>query len=139
MTNPPPSGDAQYTPPAWNGAGTPSADPATNPAAYPVAGPGYATPPSAPAGNGLAIAGLVLAFLVAPLGLILSIVAAVKLGKAGAPKGLAIAGIIVGAVITVIWIIGAVLLVAVFANLFSMCADLGPGVWQVDGVTYTCS
>lgn len=138
MTNPPPPGDSQYTPPAWDGA-APTANPATTPAAYPVAGPGYATPPPAPAGNGLAIAGLVLAFVVAPLGLILSIVAAVKLGKAGASKGLAVAGIIVGAVITILWIIGIVLLVTVFANLFSMCADLGPGVWQVDGVTYTCS
>ncbi|GAA1237410.1 hypothetical protein JOF42_001409 [Microbacterium phyllosphaerae] len=130
MTNPPSPGDAQYTPPA---------DPATNPAAYPVAGPGYATPPAAAPGNGLAIAGLVLAFVIAPLGLILSIVAAVKLGKAGAPKGIAIAGIIIGAIITVIAVIGLVLLVTVFANLFSMCAELGPGVWQVDGVTYTCN
>ena len=135
MTNPPPSGDAQYTPPTWNGAPAAGADPA----AYPVAGPAHpGTPPSTP-GNGLAITGLVLAFLVAPIGLIISIIAAVRLGKARAPKGLAIAGIIVGAVITVIWIIGIILLITVFASIFSMCAELGPGVWQVDGVTYTCN
>lgn len=129
--------DPQYSPPAWDGARP--ADAAVDPAAYPVAGPGQPTPYTSPAGQGLAVAGLVLAFVIAPLGLILSIVAAVKLGKAGAPRGLAIAGIAVGAVITVIWIIGIIVLVSVFANLFAMCADLGPGVWQVGGVTYTCS
>ncbi len=129
--------DPQYTPPAWDGARP--ADAAVDPASYPMAGPGQPTPYAAAPGQGLAVAGLVLAFVLAPLGLILSIVAAVRLGKAGAPRGLAIAGIAVGAVITVIWIIGIIVLVSVFANLFSMCADLGPGVWQVGGVTYTCS
>ncbi|MFJ4015862.1 hypothetical protein [Microbacterium sp. NPDC090014] len=129
--------DPQYSPPAWDGARP--ADAAVDPAAYPMAGAGQPTPYTSPAGQGLAVAGLVLAFVIAPLGLILSIVAAVRLGKAGAPRGLAIAGIAVGAVISVIWIIGIIVLVSVFANLFSMCADLGPGVWQVGGVTYTCS
>jgi hypothetical protein len=137
MTNATPPEDERYTAPAWTGA--PSADPAANPAAYPVAGPGYAAPPASPPGQGLAIAGLVLAFTLAPLGLILSIIAAVKLGRARSPKGLAIAGIAVGAVVTVIWIIGIVVLVSVFANLISTCAELGPGVWRVGGVTYTCS
>ena len=87
----------------------------------------------------LSIVGLVLAFLLPPIGLILSIIASVQLGKAGAPKGLAIAGIVIGAVLTVLEIIGIILLVTLFAGLFSMCAELGPGVWDVNGVTYTCS
>ncbi|PRA81918.1 hypothetical protein CQ045_04205 [Microbacterium sp. MYb66] len=86
----------------------------------------------------LSIVGLVLAFLAAPVGLVISIVAAVKLGKAGQPKGLAIAGIVVGAIITIFWIIMLILAITVFAALGGMCAELGPGVWQVDGVTYTC-
>jgi hypothetical protein len=86
----------------------------------------------------LSIIGLVLAFVAAPVGLILSIVAAVKLGKAGAPKGLAIAGIIVGAVFTLLWIIGIILFVTVIGGVIGTCAELGPGVWDVNGVTYTC-
>lgn len=86
----------------------------------------------------LSIVGLVLAFLLPPIGLILSIIAAVQLGKAHAPKGLAIAGIIVGAVLTILEIIGIILLVTVFAGIFGMCAELGPGVWEVGGVTYRC-
>ncbi|WP_218682159.1 hypothetical protein [Microbacterium sp. BF1] len=73
--------------------------------------------------------------MAAPIGLILSIVAAVKLGKAGQPKGLAIAGIVVGAVLTIVEII---LFIAFFAAIFGMCAELGTGVWEVNGVTYTC-
>lgn len=158
MTNPPfpdspspdsPSPASPPPPPAWNGA--PGAEPApsypttsnpTAPAGYPGAGaptyPAYPAPEPSPPGRVLSIVGLVLAFLLAPVGLIISIVAAVKLGKAGAPKGLAIAGIIIGAVITIIEIIGVILLVTVFIGLFSMCADLGPGIWEVGGVTYTC-
>ncbi|WP_435743145.1 DUF4190 domain-containing protein [Microbacterium sp. PMB16] len=136
MTNPQPP-DSPHTPPAFNG--TPSGDPsATYPAAYAGGPSAYAPAPPAPPGRTLAIVGLVLAFLVSPVGLILSIVAAVKLGKAGAPKGLAIAGIIVGAVITIIWVIVIILMITVFAGLFAMCTELGAGVWEVDGVTYTC-
>ncbi|GAB3600266.1 DUF4190 domain-containing protein [Microbacterium tumbae] len=150
MTNPPypepsnaPQDPSPYQPPAAPPASGYPADP-TPPAApgYPAAPQPYPVGGSAPApvpGRGLAIAGLVLAFLVAPVGLIISIVAAVKLGKAGAPKGLAIAGIIVGAVITLLWIVGIIGLVALFGSLFAMCDQLGPGVWDVNGVTYTCS
>ena len=47
-------------------------------------------------------------------------------------------GIIVGAIVTIIWTIVIILLVTVFAGLFAMCAELGAGVWEVDGVTYRC-
>lgn len=161
----PPAGPPMATPtPAWNTApdGVPGADadsPATDfpatahpvsPAAEypapPAAGdpapgaPVYttSTPASPPPGRVLAIVGLVLAFVVAPVGLIISIVAAVKLGKTGQPKGLAIAGIIVGAIVTIFWAILLVVMFTVFAALFGMCAELGPGVWEVDGVTYRC-
>lgn len=129
-----------YPAPPTQGYPAPGGEYAAPPAqGYPAAGaPAYAQPTPTPPGRVLAIVGLVLAFLVAPVGLIISIVAAVKLGKAGQPKGLAIAGIIVGALITIFWIILVIVLVAVAASLIGMCAELGQGVWEVDGVTYRC-
>lgn len=147
MTNPP-SPDSPLPdspPPAWNPA--PAGDPAATypaPAAPPAGGypgpgaAGYAAPSATPPGRVLSIVGLVLAFLLPPIGLILSIIASVQLGKAGAPKGLAIAGIVVGAVLTTVEIIGIILFIAFFAAIFGMCAELGTGVWEVNGVTYTC-
>lgn len=93
---------------------------------------------SRPPGRVLSIVGLVLAFLMPLIGLILSIVAAVKLGKTGQPKGLAIAGIIVGAILTVLGVIAIIIITTAFATLGGLCAELGPGIWEVDGVTYTC-
>jgi len=129
----PPAGTSD-APPAWDA--TPGAAPA---AGYPApAAPAYPQPEPTPPGRVLSIVGLVLAFLAAPIGLILSIVAAVKLGKAGQPKGLAIAGIIVGAILTIVGIIGIILFATVIAGVVGMCAELGSGVWEVNGVTYTC-
>jgi hypothetical protein len=131
--------------PAWDAAPSAApAAPAAPAAGYPAAGyPApeahvYPQPQPTPPGRVLSIVGLVLAFLVAPVGLIISIVAAVKLGKAKQPKGLAIAGIIVGALVTIFWIILVVILVAVAASLVGMCGELGAGVWEVNGATYTC-
>lgn len=138
MTNPPPPGPPtpETPPPAWDGQAANAST--TPPPASPAGAPAYAPAPPSPPGRVLSIVGLVLAFLLPPVGLILSIIAAVKLGKAGAPKGLAIAGIIVGAVLTILEIIGLILLVTVFAGIIGMCAELGPGVWDVGGVTYRC-
>ena len=61
---------------------------------YPVA------PPPQQGTSGLAIAGLILAFLVAPVGFILSLIAVFKTGNGRSKgRGLAIAGIIVSVVI----------------------------------------
>ena len=91
---PPPTAppDPPAAPPTWDAG--PGAAPAAGYAAH--AAPAYPQPEPSPPGRVLSIVGLVLAFVAAPIGLILSIVAAVKLGKAGQPKGLAIAGIVVG-------------------------------------------
>ncbi|GAA1169211.1 DUF4190 domain-containing protein [Microbacterium oxydans] len=139
MTNPPfpepPAADSSTptTPPA-----APPAPPTAAPAYPAPTAPAYPQPEPTPPGRVLSIVGLVLAFLAAPIGLILSIVAAVKLGKTGQPKGLAIAGIIIGAILTILGIIGIILSVTVFAAIFGTCAELGAGVWEVNGVTYTC-
>jgi hypothetical protein len=137
MTIPPPP-DAPQNPPAWNG--TPPGDPAAAyaPPAPTATGYGYSEVPASPPGRVLSIVGLVLAFVAAPVGLIISIVAAVKLGKAGAPKGLAIAGIIVGGILTLLWIVGIILFATVIGGVIGTCAELGPGVWDVNGITYTC-
>lgn len=150
-TPPPPAPGASPVPesaPAPDYAAPPTAAYQAPPTGYPTAppvaeypapgAPAYPQPGATPPGRVLSIIGLVLAFLVAPVGLIISIVALVKLSKAKQPKGLAIAGIIVGALITIFWIIMTIVLVTVAAGLIGMCAELGSGVWEVNGVTYTC-
>ncbi len=102
------------------------------------------TPAPAPAplpasdGKTLGIVGLVLAFLFSLAGLIVSLIARGQSKKAGVANGPATAGIIIsiiGLVIGLIWIIVAI---AGAVALFSTCADLGPGVHTLDGVTVTC-
>lgn len=89
-------------------------------------------------GRGLAVAGLILAFVVPLIGLILSIVAAVRLGRRGAPRGVAVAGVVIGGILTVVGVVVGVVAAVTISNLLTLCAELGPGVWDVDGVTYTC-
>jgi hypothetical protein len=96
----PQSGDATAP-----GAGYPSA---------PAAGYPAATPEPQQGTNGLAVAGLILAFLMAPIGFILSIIALIQTGKRRQKgKGLAIAGVIVSVLAMATWI---TVLVVVFAT-----------------------
>jgi hypothetical protein len=89
----------------------------------PVAPAPVPPPPAAKSGtNGLAIAGFILAFLVAPLGLILSIVGLVTAGRSGQKgKGLAISGIIIALLLSG----GAIAVVAATANKVSTLVDPG--------------
>jgi hypothetical protein len=85
--------------------------------------PQYQTPPPPPqpqGTSGLAIAGLILAFVVAPVGFILSLIAVFKTGAGKAKgRGLAIAGLIVS-----VLVMGAgIALIVVAAN--STVADPG--------------
>ncbi|RSM72596.1 hypothetical protein DMB66_05515 [Actinoplanes sp. ATCC 53533] len=82
---------------------------------------GYQAPPPPPRGtSGLAIAGLILAFLMAPVGFILSLIAVFKTGKGRSKgRGLAVAGLIVSTLI----IGGATTAVVLAAN--STLADPG--------------
>ncbi len=107
--------------------------------------PAVPTPAAAPAasdGKTLGIVGLVLAFLFSIAGLIVSIIARGQSKRAGVPNTPATVGIvisIIGIVLGLIWIIvlvagGA----ALFGGLAQVCAEYGPGVWNVDGVEYTC-
>ncbi len=105
----------------------------------PAPTPAYAATP-APAttqvGRGITIAGVVFAFLIPLLGLILSIVGLVQARGAGQKNRLAVAGII----ISIVWpiLVGIIIAVATTAGLASACAGLEPGVYENDGVTITC-
>ena len=103
--------------------------------------PASAAPPASD-GKTLGIVGLVLAFLFSLAGLIVSIIARKQSKAAGVSNGPATAGIIIsiiGLVLTVIWVIALIAGgAALFGGLAQVCAELGPGVWDVDGVQYTC-
>ncbi|MFD6094395.1 DUF4190 domain-containing protein [Oerskovia sp. NPDC060338] len=100
--------------------------------------------PGAPAqdpGKTLGIVGLVLSIIgcTSLIGLILSIVALNKSKKAGYKNGIALAGIIVGAVLLVGTIIFGIIAGIGAMELIEKCSELGPGVWEENGITYTCS
>lgn len=81
---------------------------------FAAAAPASAPAAPAPGPSGLAITGLVLAFLAPLIGLILSIVAHVQGRRAGRSTGLSLAGIIVSAVMMVVWGIVAIALLGMF-------------------------
>ena len=99
---------------------------------------GYAPIPQDP-GRTLGIVGLVLAIVANVIGLIISIIAFTKSKKAGFKNTPALAGIIIGAVLTAITIVITIIMIVVLVRVAGHCADLGPGVHQQGGVTYTCS
>ena len=86
--------------------------------------PAYPTPPPAPEKtSGLAIAGFIFAFIIAPLGFVLSLIAIAKTG-AGKAKGRGLA--IAGTIISVLGMIGwALLITLVFAVSNSKVLDKG--------------
>ena len=94
--------------------------------------------PVARPGRGLGIAGLIIDFFVAPLGLILSIVAKVQSSRAGVKNGPATVGIVLGIIFTIGYVIAAIAIGAGIGALASECANLGSGTHTVNGMTYTC-
>jgi hypothetical protein len=95
-------------------------------------------PQSHDPGKTLGIIGLVLSFFTALIGMIISIVAFRSSKKAGFKNTPALVGIIIGAIGTVIGTIVAIVLIVAAAALASQCAELGPGVHVVNGVTVAC-
>ncbi len=108
---------------------------------YPGGGyPGQQGPRENP-GRTLGIVGLILAIVVAPVGLILSIVALVKSKKAGMGNGLAVAGIIVGALFTILLVLAILLLVAAapfIGEVAEFCEQAGPGLHEFRGQEVQC-
>lgn len=93
---------------------------------------GYPEQPTENPGRTLGIVGFILAIFIAPVGLIISIVAMVKSRRAKMGNGFALAGIIIGILFT---IIGA-LLIFFFASLVADLAQLCEGVPSGGTVDY---
>ena len=94
--------------------------------------------PVAVPGKTLGIVALVFAFLSSPIGFILGLVARSQSKKAGVSNTPATVAIVLGLIGTIIIVIIIAVSVAGAGALLSQCADLGPGVHEVGGVTYTC-
>ncbi|MCW2704145.1 MAG: conserved rane protein of unknown function [Blastococcus sp.] len=122
---PPPPGPPAYGPPpgypAAPGYGPP---PGYGQPTYP-APPGYGPPPGFPPAyrrptNTMAILALVMAFVFAPAGLILGILARKQIRQTGEDgDGLALAGIIVGGIATAFFVLVIVFWIIAFASLSS--------------------
>jgi hypothetical protein len=93
-------------------------------------------------GKTLGIVGLILSIVSSIIGLIISIVANSQSKAAGYTNTPAKIGIIIGAIMTaiglIIGIVAIIIAVVAGANVLEACAGLGPGVHEVNGVTYTC-
>lgn len=89
-------------------------------------------------GKTMGIVGLILAILIPLIGLILSFVANSQSKKAGYKNGPAKAGIIIGIILVVLGLIVTVAFGGLFASLFGVCAELGPGVHTTGTGTITC-
>jgi len=102
----------------------------------------YPTTPATSAavdpGRTLGIVGLVLSIVTSVPGLIVSIIAHRKSKKAGFNNVLAKVGIVIGAVFTALWLGLSTVGVIGIVHVAQQCSDLGPGVHQVGGTTYTC-
>lgn len=105
----------------------------------PSSAPVYATPPAAVPGKTLGIVALILAFFFQLIALILGFVALSQSRKAGAKNTPAVVAIILSIVFGLIWIIGVTIAILGIVAVASQCADLGPGIHELNGVTYTCS
>ena len=92
-------------------------------------------------GKTLGIVTLICSIVVAPLSLlwlILGIVAVVQSKKVGASNVPGVIAIIISALAVVGTIIVIAVLAATAGGLVTQCAELGPGVHEVGGVTITC-
>lgn len=108
----------------------------TDAAPAPAAAPAAPAPPApaSSAGTTLGIVGLILAFVAAPLGLILSIVA--KVQSKGVKNTPATVGIVLSSIFIAVYV---GIIVAVVAGLAAGCSQYGPGEHVLDnGTTLTC-
>lgn len=101
--------------------------------------------PAAPLNPGktMGIISLVLSIIGLHLiGVILGFIGLSQSKKAGQKNGFALAGIIIGfigmALFLVFILAGGALFGSLFGGFAEVCNELGSGVWEVGGVTYTC-
>ncbi|WP_434992590.1 hypothetical protein [Arthrobacter sp. Ld5] len=88
---------------------------------------GYQVQTAENPGKTLGIVGFILAILIAPVGLVISIVAFVKSRKARMGNGFALAGIIIGALFTIIGVITTIALIAFFGDVTQQIMDACEG------------
>ena len=105
--------------------------------------PAYSSAAVAPVNPGKTMGVVALVLSILPFlqlfGVILGFVGLTQSKKVGQKNGLALAAIIIGFVLMALSIILVVVgLAGTFAVIGGACAELGSGVWEVDGVTYTC-
>ncbi|MCU1580220.1 MAG: hypothetical protein JWP19_2424 [Rhodoglobus sp.] len=123
--------------------GQPIGDPAPKPQVTPQpSSPSPNTLPEAP-NYMLGLMSLIFAFAFPIAGLVIGAIALNLARRDGYRNSLALAGFVLGLVFTILIVIaaivGIVLGATVFGNLFQTCQQLGPGVHDYNGVTYTCS
>ena len=114
--------------------------PAEQPYGYGPPAPFYPpvqTPAQDP-GRTLGVVGLILSVVASAIGLVVSIVAHTRSKRAGFRNTAAKAGIIVGSITTAALLTAGIAGGLAAKGLVDQCVELGPGVHQVDGVTYTC-
>ena len=103
----------------------------------------YALPVEPVPGRTMGIISLVLSIIgLHVIGIILGFVALAQSKRVGQGNGFALAGVIVGFVLMALTLVVVGLSVAggvaFWGFLTEACRDLGPGVWEVDGITYSC-
>lgn len=102
--------------------------------------PGYAaagTPATFP-GKTLGIVAIPVAIFFALIGIILGFVARSQSKAAGVKNTPATIAIVIGFIVLALSIVGGIAIGVGAAALISQCAELGSGVHEVNGVTYTC-
>ena len=103
---------------------------------------GYQVQTAENPGRTLGIVGFILSILIAPVGLVISIIAFVKSRKAKMGNGFALAGIIIGAVFTIlgaIALIGLIALIPTFTEFAELCQGVPSGTEvEFQGTTTPC-
>jgi len=104
--------------------------------------PAPAPVPSNRAGTArtIGIISLIVAFFFQLPAFVGGIIAVAMSKKAGEGNPFGVAAIIISVLIGIAWVVVIGLLIGgVFGPIFDRCAELGNGVHEVDGVTYTCN
>jgi hypothetical protein len=95
-----------------------------------------ATPP--PSIRSLAVAGLLLACIAGPVGVVISLTAFLRSRRQGEKNTVAVVGMMVGVATTAAFVGGIFYFQAVFSGQVGVCADLGPGTHEGVFTTFTC-
>jgi hypothetical protein len=115
---------------------------AASPMMTPVAMP-TASRESQSVGFVAGLASVILAFVFPIAAIVVGAIALNQAKHGGYRNTLAKVGFILGIVLTVLVvaaiIVGTILSVTVFSDLFRICADLGDGIHHVNGITYRCN